>query len=216
MPTDKVVDGDKEIWPATSRNAGPILEVLKRVLPTSGTVLEIASGTGQHAAHFVSALPGIIWQPSEANLNHHRSIRAWIKETAAPNLRDPLAVDVLDVPWPVETAPPTPPITAIVNANMIHIAPWAVCEALLDGAERLLPPGGVLYLYGPYRVGGAFRSEGDAAFDVNLKSRNPEWGIRNLEDVIAAARERGLSLIEQIAMPANNLSLVFKRVSERD
>ena len=216
MPTDKIVDGDKETWAATARNTAPILEVLKRVLPPSGTVLEIASGTGQHAAHFAPALPGVIWQPSEANENHHKSIRAWVGEGAAPNLRDPLSLNVLERPWPVEVDPPVPPVTAVVNVNMIHIAPWRVCEALLDGAARILPPDGILYLYGPYRLGGQFRSEGDAAFDVDLKSRNPEWGIRNVEDVTDAAQARGLDPVEQIEMPANNLSLVFKRLPAQD
>ena len=134
----------------------------------------------------------------------------------APNLRVPLTLNVLDKPWPVEGTPPAPPITAIVNVNMIHIAPWAVCEALLDGAGRILPPDGVLFLYGPYRMGGAFRSEGDAAFDVDLKRRHPGWGIRNSEDVTAAAQVRGLDLVEHVEMPANNLSLVFKRLPAQD
>ena len=211
---DAPKEDKRKTWPATSRNTEPLFNILKRVAPSSGTVLEIASGTGQHAASFAPRLPGIIWQTSEFDPDHHDSINAWIDHAGAPNLRRPLALNVLESPWPVEKDLRSPPITAIYNTNMIHIAPWTVCEALLDGAARILPPKGLLFLYGPYKVNGVFRSEADEAFDTDLKRRNRAWGIRDLEKVVAEAGKRELGLEEKIEMPANNLSLIF-RLSSR-
>ncbi len=196
---------------ATDRNREPILAVLQAVLPPSGTVLEIASGTGQHAVHFAPALAPRFWQPSEPDERLHGSIAAWSAEQPSEWLRPPLALDVLARPWPVETQPCIPPLSAIVNINMIHISPWAACQALMRAAAAVLPAGGVLYLYGPYRVNGAWRSPNDPAFDRSLKQRDPSWGVRDLEDVAAEAAGNGLIPVRTVDMPAGNLSVVFRK-----
>ncbi len=198
----------RQRWGATSRNADPILNVLRRVLPDTGTVLEVASGTGQHAAHFSSALTGLSWLPSEYDIQHFDSINAWRDAAEHDRVRAPVRLDVTSDPWPIDDIHP---VQAIVNINMIHIAPWAACLGLFSGAERHLAPQGVLFLYGPYRQNGTYRSDGDAAFDRDLRSRNPSWGIRDLEAVTAAAADTGFTLNETIEMPANNLSLVFRK-----
>lgn len=194
---------------ATDRNRAPILAVLQRVLPPSGTVLEIASGTGQHAAHFAPALAPRVWQPSEPDERLRGSIAAWAAEAACATLRPPLALDVMARPWPMEVF--DPPLAAIVNINMIHISPWAACRSLMHGAADLLPAGGVLFLYGPFRTNGGWRSPNDPAFDESLKARDPSWGLRDLEDVIAEAEANGLSLERTVDMPAGNLSVVFRK-----
>ena len=194
---------------ATDRNREPILAVLKAVLPPAGTVLEIASGTGQHAVHFAPALAPRIWQPSEPDERLRGSIVAWAVEQPCDGLRPPLALDVMARPWPAEVF--DPPLSAIVNINMIHISPWEACRGLMRGAADLLPPGGVLFLYGPYRTNGQWRSANDAAFDESLKARDPSWGLRNLEDVVAEARANGLALERTVDMPAGNLSVVFRK-----
>ncbi len=196
---------------ATDRNREPILAVLQAVLPPSGTVLEIASGTGQHAVHFAPALAPRFWQPSEPDERLRGSIAAWSAEQPSEWMRAPLALDVLARPWPVETQPCDPPLSAIVNINMIHISPWDACRGLMRGAGELLPPGGVLFLYGPYRTGGQWRSANDPAFDQSLKQRDPAWGLRNLEDVVAEAAGNGLSLERTVEMPAGNLAVVFRK-----
>ncbi|QPS40966.1 DUF938 domain-containing protein [Burkholderia oklahomensis] len=200
------IDSSSRRWaPATERNREPILDVLKRVLPTRGTVLEIASGTGQHAIHFAAALPDLVWQPTDAEAAARASIAAWAADAAPPNLRAPLALDVCVKPWPLAAA------DAIVCINMIHIAPWEAACALFDGAARVLPDGGVLYLYGPYRRGGAHTAESNAQFDAQLRSRDPAWGVRDLETVVELGRAAGLALDEVVEMPANNLSVVFRK-----
>ncbi|AOJ84331.1 SAM-dependent methyltransferase [Burkholderia savannae] len=206
------IDSASRQWaPATERNREPILDVLKRVLPARGTVLEIASGTGQHAVHFAVALPDLVWQPTDTEAAARASIDAWAADAALPNLRAPLALDVCAEPWPLAAA------DAIVCINMIHIAPWAAACALFDGAARLLPEGGVLYLYGPYRRGGAHTAESNARFDAQLRGRHPAWGVRDLEAVVELGRAAGLALDEIVEMPANNLSVVFrKRTQARD
>lgn len=191
--------------PAAERNRGPILEVLREVLPPSGTVLEIASGSGQHAVFFARALSGLTFQPSEKEASAHESIRAWIEHEQLDNVREPLTLDVTEPTWPLEHA------DAMLCINMIHISPWTAALALLDGAARLLPPGGPLVLYGPYRRGGEHTAPSNAAFDESLRSRNPEWGVRDLDEVAAAASERGLKLDGVHEMPANNLTVVFRR-----
>jgi len=191
--------------PAAERNREPILAVLARVLPASGTVLEIASGTGQHAIHFAAALPHIVWQPSDADDEARASIAAWTAQSGLANVRAPLALDVRDASWGIEAA------DAIVCINMIHISPWASAQALIAGAGRLLGPGGVLFLYGPYRRGGAHTAPSNAAFDAQLQGRNPEWGVRDMEDVVALADAAGFAADEPVAMPANNFSLVFRK-----
>ena len=191
--------------PAADRNAAPILDVLRRVLPPAGIVLEIASGTGQHAAHFAAALPSLDWQPSDADSKARASIAAWRAHAGLANLREPLDLDVRRTPWPIASA------DAIVCINMIHIAPWEAAEALMEGAGALLGPGGVLVLYGPYRRHGEHTAPSNAAFDEDLRTRNPAWGVRNMEAVDALAAAAGFAGEPCIAMPANNFCLVFRK-----
>lgn len=193
--------------PAAERNRQPILEVLQRVLPTRGVALEIASGTGQHAAHFAAGLPGWTWQPSEYEAANLASIAAWTAGLA--NVLPVIQLDVLAAVWPLPAAAQT--LDAIFCANMLHISPWACCAALMQGAARHLAPHGHLLTYGPYRVPGLAIAPSNEAFDADLRARNPAWGLRDLGDVTAEAQRAGLALIEQIAMPANNLILVFAR-----
>jgi len=187
---------------AAARNRDPILAVLRRVLPAAGVVLEIASGSGEHAAYFAGAFPRLAWQPSDPDPRAHASIAAWC--AGVPTVRPPLALDATDERWPVAPA-------AIVCVNMIHIAPWAACEGLLRNAGRSLPAGGVLYLYGPYRVGGRHTAPSNAAFDAGLRARDRAWGVRDLEIVVTLAASHGLDLRETVSMPANNLSVVLER-----
>jgi len=191
--------------PATLRNRDPILDVLKRVLPQAGLVLEVASGSGEHACYFAQALENLTWQPSAIDADSRASIRAWAKESGCENILSPLHLDVLDEPWPIDHA------AAIICNNMIHISPWVVTMALMAGAGRTLKAGGVLYLYGPYKIAGAHTAPSNQAFDENLRGRDPAWGIRDLDDVIAAAAANSLTHMETLAMPANNQSVVFKR-----
>lgn len=192
--------------PATDRNRDPILAVLRNALPSAGLVLEVASGTGQHAVHFAAALPGVTWQPSDPDPALRASIEGWRAQAALPNLTAPLALDAATHPWPLERA------DAVVCINMIHIAPWAAGLGLLRGAGAVLPPGGPLLLYGPFRRGGAHTAPSNAAFDADLKARDPSWGVRDLEAVEAAARDHGLVLADVVAMPANNLTVLFRRL----
>lgn len=189
--------------PAADRNAAPILDVLRRVLPARGLVLEIASGSGQHAVHAARALPDLTWQPSDPDADARASIAAWHAEVALPNLRAPLALDVTQ-PWPIDIA------DAIVCINMVHIAPWAAALALFAGAAAHLRADGVLYLYGPYRFEGVTAPSNDA-FDASLRARDPAWGVRDVRELEPAAAAHGLALVETVAMPANNHSLVFRR-----
>jgi SAM-dependent methyltransferase len=191
--------------PAVARNRDPILAVLRRVLPAQGTVLEIASGTGEHAAYFAAALPHLTWQPSDPDVEARDSIAAHRAAAQLLNLEAPLALDARAPTWPVAHA------DAIVSINMIHIAPWAAAEGLMAGAGRLLAPGGVLYLYGPFKENGQHTAPSNAAFDASLRTRDPQWGVRDTGDVAALAQRSGLKLIERVAMPANNLSLIFHR-----
>lgn len=192
--------------PATARNREPIAAVLERVLPRAGVVLEIASGTGEHVAFFARRLPATLtWQPSDPSVKHRASIAAWIASDALTNVRSPLALDVEQEPWPVEE------VAAILAINLIHIAPWSACLALLRGAARTLPDGGVLYLYGPYREAGRHTAESNERFDERLRADDPRWGVRDADEVCAQAAAVGLTLGERIPMPANNLSLVFRR-----
>lgn len=191
--------------PAAERNKDFILAVLQRVLPQSGLVLEIASGTGQHVVHFARTLPGLTWQPSEPDAQMRPSIAGWLAETGLPNLLPPLDLDVCRPEWPIDIA------DAIVCINMVHISPWNATEQLLAGCERVLPPGGALYLYGPYRRDGRHTAPSNEAFDASLRQRNPQWGVRDLETVVEAARGHGMDLSEVVEMPANNLSVVFER-----
>ena len=191
--------------PAVARNRDPILAVLREVLAAPGTVLEIASGSGEHAVHFASALPHLVWQPTDPDAQARRSIAAHAAQAQLPNLLPPLELDASAAAWPVTRA------DAIVSINMIHIAPWRAAEGLMAGAGRLLPPGAPLYLYGPYRRGGQHTAPSNAAFDESLKARDPEWGVRDLDEVAELADRHGLALQRTVAMPANNLSVVFRR-----
>jgi len=191
--------------PAAERNAGPILAQLQRVLPAQGVMLEIASGTGQHAACFAAALPGWTWQPTDFDAESLRSVADWC--AALPNVRAPLRLDVLADPWP--GVPER--VDAVFCANMIHIAPWDCTAGLIRGAGRHLAPQGVLITYGPYLEDEVTTAPSNLAFDEDLKRRNPAWGIRRLADVAAMAREHGLTLAERVSMPANNLLLVWRR-----
>ena len=190
-------------FPSTGRNAEPILEVLKTVLPAEGLVVEVASGSGQHAARFALEFPDLIWQPTDIDPDHRRSIVAWSEGLS--NVLKPLDLDATASDWPVVRA------NAVICINMIHIAPWSAGLGLLTGAGRTLEPGEALYLYGPYMIDGAHTSERNARFDTNLKSRHPSWGLRNLADVVSAALDAGLKLDRTVGMPANNLSVIFRK-----
>ena len=195
----------KLCWSAPERNKGPILEVLERVLPKQGTVLEIASGTGQHVIHFAQHLPALTFIPSDIDESNLESIRAWLAEAGLPNVLPPLRLDVTSEDWAAGE------VNAIVNANMIHISPWECTEGLLAGAERYLSARGVLALYGPFRINGEHTAPSNAEFDADLKRRDARWGVRDLETVVALAHEHGLHFTERVAMPANNQTLVFRR-----
>ncbi|HXF78810.1 MAG TPA: DUF938 domain-containing protein [Usitatibacter sp.] len=199
----------RETAPSAERNKQPILDVLARVLPPAGLVLEIGSGTGQHISHFARALPGLAFQPSEMDLERHPSIAAWIAHEKLANVRAPIAFDVSRLPWPVRSA------DAIVCINVIHISPWEATVALMQGAGEILPTGGVLVTYGPYRREGRHTAPSNEAFDASLKSRDPRWGVRDLEAVAAEAKKAGLELEEAVAMPANNFTVVFRNHSGR-
>lgn len=192
--------------PAAARNTAPILEVLHAHLPARGKVLEIAAGSGEHAVAFASAMPGLEWTPGDPSPGARASIAAWTAAAGLPNLRPPLALDALDpATWPEG------PVQAVVCINMIHISPWAATEGLMALAGRVLPPGGLLALYGPYREAEAPLAPSNAAFDESLKSRDPAWGLRDRDAVVAAAKAEGLAFTLRIAMPANNLMLLFRR-----
>ena len=197
--------------PSAERNREPILAVLREVLPATGRVLEIASGTGQHAVFFTGALPGLDWQPSDLDADARASIAAWVAHAGLANVRAPLALDVHQADWGVQTLDKLDQFDAVVCINMIHISPWSATQALFAGASRRLVDGGVLYLYGPYKRGGAQTSPSNDAFDQQLRSRDPAWGVRDMEAVVALGASVGLVCDEPIAMPANNFSLVFRK-----
>ena len=193
--------------PAAERNGPPILAALQRLLPARGLLLEIASGTGQHAAFLSAGLPGWQWQPSDVEPRALPSIAAWC--AGLPRVRPPLLLDVLDAAWPGVPAP----LDAIYCANMIHIAPWACTAGLLQGAARHLAPAGVLITYGPYLLDDEPTAPCNLAFDADLRARNPAWGIRRLADVAGLAASAGLQLRERLDMPANNKLLVWARAA---
>jgi hypothetical protein len=193
--------------PATERNREPILEVLARWLVEPARVLEIASGTGQHAVFFAARLPHVEWQPTEPDPTGLASIEAWRLEAGLPNLSPPIALDASAPEWPV----PPDSVHAIFNANLIHIAPWHVALGLLAGAGRTLSSGGLLLLYGPFKVGGEHTSASNAAFDAGLRERDPDFGVRDLEQVIEVAARHGLVWLETDDLPANNKLIVFRR-----
>lgn len=191
--------------PATLRNRDAILSLLREVLPERGLVLEVASGSGEHAAHFAPALPGLVFQPTDPSQEALASIAAWTQGLG--NVLPPLRLDATAEAWPVAAA------DAILCINMVHIAPWAATEGLVRAAGRLLPPGGPLCLYGPFRRPGRDLEPGNAAFDDSLRERNPEWGLRELDQVEALADAAGFGKAQVIEMPANNLTVVFRKIS---
>ena len=192
--------------PSAARNRGPIREVLTRVLPKRGLALEIGSGTGEHAVCFAKALPRLVWLPSDPDMDSRASIEAWIVTEQLANVLAPVPIDVRRETWDVEDYAP---FDAMISLNMIHIAPWAAAVALLAGAKRLLSPGGVLFLYGPFMRGGVHTAASNAAFDADLKRRDERWGVRDIEELVSEAASYGIELREVVKMPANNLSLIF-------
>jgi len=205
LACDAAQEGSKRYAPATLRNRDAIATVLRQVLPARGTVLEVASGSGEHVVHFAQVFPALQWQPSDPDPSALRSIAAWAGEANLPNVAPPVMLDASDAAWPVLEA------DALLCINMVHICPWAATLGLLDGAARLLPEGGVLYLYGPYLRAEVETAPGNLAFDRSLRTRNPDWGLRDVADVTAAAQARGLAFKRLVEMPANNLSLIFRR-----
>jgi SAM-dependent methyltransferase len=191
--------------PATERNRDAIAAVLREVLPERGLLLEVAAGTGEHAVYLAPLFPGLRWQPSDPDYEAISSIEAWQADSAADNLLAPVLLDAASDTWPIDRA------DAILCINMVHISPWAATEGLMRGAARLLPPGGPLILYGPYRRAGVETAPSNEAFEASLKARDPAWGLRDLEAVQAEAQGQGLAFERLYEMPANNLSLVFRR-----
>lgn len=201
----------KKYAPATDRNKKPILAALKSCLPDHGTILEIASGSGQHATYFIKNLPNHYWQPSDPDAESRNSICAWWWEVQLNNILPPLNINTQDDIWSVEKIGTPLPITSMVCINMIHISPWESTIGLMKGAGRILPQDGILYLYGPFKIDGKHTAPSNEQFDMGFLSQNKDWGVRNLNDVIKLAGENGLSLVETIKMPANNLSVIFKK-----
>ena len=199
------MSGVRRSAPAALRNRGPIAEVLADWLPSNGLVLEIASGTGEHAIHFAERFSVLEWQPSDVHSDALASIDAWRTAAALPNVRPPLAIDATSPDWPIDRA------DAVLSINMVHISPWAAALGLIDGAARLLAKGAPLILYGPWLAGDMPAVPSNLAFDADLKRRDPQWGLRRVDEFAAAAQERGLGLVETRAMPANNMMLLLHR-----
>jgi hypothetical protein len=199
------VAGARRSAPAALRNREPIAQVLAEWLPASGLVLEIASGSGEHAVHFAQSFPQLEWQPSDVHPDALASIEAWRAAAGLPNLRSPLVLDASSADWPIDRA------DALLSINMVHISPWASALGLVAGAARLLAPGAPLILYGPWLKDDVPTAPSNLDFDADLKRRDAEWGLRRVEDFAAAAGKRGLGLIETRPMPANNMMLLFRR-----
>jgi len=220
--------GRRRSAPAALRNRGPIAAVLAEWLPATGLVLEIASGSGEHVVHFAERFPALDWQPSDVHADALASIRAWRNEAGAPNIREPIAIDAASSNWPLDRADAMLSIKidsdscddpqsaqkggfdVVLNLNMVHISPWSAALGLLDGAARVLKRGGALILYGPWLQAGVETAPSNLAFDQQLRERDPDWGLRRVEDFDAAASERGFALEKTHAMPANNLMLLFR------
>jgi SAM-dependent methyltransferase len=190
--------------PAALRNREPIAEVLRDWLPQSGLVLEVASGTGEHVVYFADAFPHLDWQPSDTHPDALASIAAWREESGLPNVRAPIRIDAGSTDWPIDQA------DAALNINMAHISPWSASLGLISGAARVLPPGGSLILYGPWLKNDVETVPSNLAFDADLKRRDPDWGLRKVEDFAAAAANQGFDLSDTRGMPANNLMLLFR------
>ena len=198
--------------PATDNNRDAILKVLSEHLRDSGTLLELGSGTGEHAAYMANHFPAYDWQPSDYDEDNHASIEAWRQNSGSANILPAMLLDVMQPRWPVEKDPPVKPVSAVLAINIIHISPWAVTTALINGASRILKSGGTLYFYGPYMQGGEHTSESNIEFDAWLKARDKSWGVRDMGDVSDIAQSFGFSEPEIIPMPANNFSLIFKKL----
>lgn len=205
LPNTHPADDARLDSPAAQRNRGPLLAQLQRLLPPTGTALEVASGTGQHAAWFAAGLPGWRWQPSDMSARQLASVSAWCQ--GLPNVAPPLLLDVLAQRWPGVPAQ----VDGVFCANMLHIAPWATCAGLMQGAARHAHAGTLLLVYGPFIVEGQTTADSNLAFDADLRQRDPAWGLRRLGEVGAQAQAAGWWLAERVAMPANNLLLVFRR-----
>jgi SAM-dependent methyltransferase len=193
--------------PHVARNTAPILDVLRETLPEKGLVLEVASGSGEQSLAFARAFPKLLWQPSDPDPAALASIQGWRESGGVFNLLPPVELDARAVGWPIASA------EAIVCINMVHISPWEATEGLMRGAGRLLEPGAPLFLYGPYRRQGVPTAPSNETFDQSLKARDPRWGLRTVEEIAAEAERQGLKLERVVEMPANNLSLVFRRIS---
>ncbi len=191
--------------PAALRNRDGILDVLRQTLPAAGLVLEVASGSGEHIVHFAQKLPDLNWLPSDPSAAARASIDSWVRAAGLSNVRNAFDLDAAKGPWPTE------PVAAIVCINMIHISPWSATVGLMRGAGQVLPRGGVLYLYGPYRQGDRPLAASNAAFDLDLQARDPGWGLREIDDVVACAADHGLRFDRYAEMPANNLSVIFRK-----
>ena len=196
----------RQCAPATVRNRDFILDVLRDVLPTTGVILEIASGSGEHVIHFARNLPSLVFQPSDPEPDALLSVAAWMKAAEVANVRAPIVLDASRSPWPIASA------DGIICINMVHISPWDASVGLIRGAAAILPPGSPLYLYGPYKRKGFATAPSNEAFDRNLRDRNPIWGLRDLEAIAAIAQSAGFSIPDITEMPANNLSIVFRRM----
>jgi hypothetical protein len=193
--------------PAALRNREPIADVLRSWLPERGQVLEVASGTGEHAVHFARAFPELEWQPSDVHPDALESIRAWGRVSALANLRDPLIIDAAATQWPIGSA------AAVLSINMVHISPWSAALGLIAGASQILPQGGPLILYGPWLKDDILTAPSNLAFDSDLRRRNPQWGLRRVEEFASAAQAGGFELTETKPMPSNNLMLLLRRTS---
>lgn len=198
-------DDARRSAPAALRNRDPILAVLREQLPATGLVLEVASGTGEHLVHFARNLPHLTWQPSDPSAAARQSIAAWMATEGAPNILPPLEIDAAQTPWPLEQA------AAVVCINMIHISPWAATLGLMRGAGQILHSGGMLYLYGPYIQPNRPLEPSNAAFDRDLRRQDARWGIRELSAVVECAAAHGLDFVQPVDMPANNLSVIFRK-----
>lgn len=201
---EDLLAGQRRSAPAAARNREPVAEVLAEWLPPRGLVLEIASGTGEHVVHFAQRFPALEWQPSDIHIDSLASIEAWRASSRLSNILEPVVLDAASANWPVERA------DAMLSINMVHISPWASALGLVDGAARLLAPGAPLILYGPWLQSTVTTAPSNLGFDADLKRRNPDWGLRKVEDFAAAAAERGLRLVETRAMPANNMMLLLR------
>ncbi len=202
-------EGGRRSAPAALRNREPIADVLREWLPERGLVLEVASGTGEHAVHFARSFPSLEWQPSDTHANALSSIRGWREQAGLPNLREPIEIDASSPDWPIESA------EVVLNINMAHISPWVASLGLIAGAARVLPNGGSLALYGPWLKDGVETAASNLAFDADLKARDPDWGLRRVEDFADAAAAEGFELAEWRPMPANNLMLLFRLIRRR-